>query len=369
MNNVRMVKLGEVAKIERKSIKPENLDLQATYIGLEHIRKGGRIIGRSTVHESSVQSSKFEFTSEHILYGKLRPYLAKILTPDFDGVCSTDILPIRAGEKIDKDYLYFYLKKPDLVALANKNTTGANLPRISPKALEELPIKLPPLEEQKRIASKERIKQRIEQKRERQRELLAELEKSVFHQMFGDGTPTHTVEDISIKMRTGPFGSQLLHSEFTDEGISVLGIDNVVNNKFEWGKRRFISEEKYNSLQRYTVSPGDVLVSIMGTVGRCAVAPQDIPVAINTKHLCCITADTNKVFPEYLQKYFLISENSKRYLAQQTKGAIMSGLNMSIIKKIPIFVPPTGLQNQFISIIEPINCQKNLIERSHQWKS
>ena len=225
-------------------------------------------------------------------------------------------------------------------------------------------VPLPPLDEQRRIAA---ILDKADEIRTKRREALAHLDtlpRSVFDSMFGAIAAEETVASLATNIRTGPFGSQLLHSEFVDRGVAVLGLDNVVGNEFRWAERRFITPTKYEQLKRYTVQPGDVLISIMGTTGRCVVVPDDIPLAINTKHICAITVDSNRVLPSFLRAAFLWHRDSRAHLLRQTKGSIMDGLNMGIIKAMPVPVPALDLQREFTAKVAATNNQRSAVERA-----
>jgi len=277
-------------------------------------------------------------------------------------------------DSVNARYVYHHLKK--FWKRLNENSQfGSATNYIRMQNFEDYKIPLPPLPEQKRIAAILDKADDIRRKRRQAIDLADDFLRSVFLDMFGDsenrGWEISTVGEIADQkkgsMRTGPFGSQLLHSEFTDNGISVLGIDNVVSNTFKWAKPRFISQQKYeDELKRYTVKSGDVLISIMGTCGRCAIVPKDCPTAINTKHLCCITLDEDKILPDFLHSYFLHHPEAEKYLSKNYKGAIMQGLNMGIIKAMPIPLVPKELQIKYKTIVCSINKFKRKIESSSQ---
>jgi type I restriction enzyme S subunit len=360
--NWKVLRLDKVAFLERKSIQASTIPDGTHYVGLEHIQSDHGTVEMVSVQNGELASSKFAFNENHILYGKLRPYLSKIARPQGTGICSTDIIPILPGPQLDKSYLYHYLRQPLCVDYATSRSSGANLPRLSPKELAAFPIPLPPLPEQKRIAAILDKADAIRRKRKAALDMADEFIQSCYLHLCGPGHSDYkSWSEVEIQelaepkknsMRTGPFGSSLKHSEFVDKGIAVLGIDNAVTNRFQWKELRYIMEDKYKDLKRYTVYPNDVIVTIMGTTGRSAVVPKDVPTAISTKHLATITVDRQKAHPEYLSNAF----HRDPYLLQQVRGAnrgaIMSGLNLGIIKETKLHLPPLELQQQFANLLE-----------------
>lgn len=178
--------LGEVARIERRSVEPNTLADETPYLGLEDIAPGGHIINYSTVGVAQPKSNKFAFERQHVLFGKLRPKLAKVTRVDRAGVCSTDILPIRPGPDLDGGYLTHFLLQPSVVTHCAEQAAGANLPRLSPSALETIVIPIPSLEEQRRVAGVLDAILAQKFRHDGLRTLLDELTRELFIESFGD---------------------------------------------------------------------------------------------------------------------------------------------------------------------------------------
>jgi type I restriction enzyme S subunit len=280
------------------------------------------------------------------------------------------------GDKdLHADYLLRYLKSGWGNAQIRANTEGTVRDSLKFKGLENINLPLPPLDDQIRIAHLLGKVEGLIAQRKQHLQQLDDLLKSVFLEMFGPGSPGYEdwplveIRELAAKqkgaMRTGPFGSNLLHSEFAQDGdVAVLGIDNAVQNKFAWGERRFISNEKYQELQGYRVFPGDVIVTIMGTIGRSAVVPDDIPVAINTKHLAAITLNREAANPLFLSYSIHSSPFVLKQFASRNRGAIMSGLNLGIIKETKIKRAPIDLQNRFAAIHSHVDLLKSSYQQS-----
>lgn len=163
-----------------------------------------------------------------------------------------------------------------------------------------------------------------------------------------------------IKM--GPFGSQLKKEFLMSNGqYRVYGQENVYANDFSIGKR-YIEKEKYLQLKSCEVLPGDFLISSMGTIGKCAIAPSNIPKGIMDSHLIRLRLNKTVIKENYL-KYYIQSSIVQKQIKDLSVGGIMDGLSTSIIKKLIVIISPVKEQEAIEKVLSDIENLINNLEK------
>lgn len=345
--------LEEVADIERNVVDASAIQDGTPYVGLENIASGGEFVDLREVERGELASSKFSFSPRHVLFGKLRPYLAKIARPEFAGVCSTDILPILPRPSLDRAYLSHFLLQPESVAWANSRATGANLPRLSPRVLAGMRVPLPPLAEQRRIAE---MLDRAEALRAKRRAALAQLDsltQSIFLEMFGDpvtnpkGWPRKQLGEL---IEVGPQNGLYKHSTEYGSGTPILRIDGFydgVATKLANLKRVRISAAEE---ALYGLRNGEIVINRVNSreyLGKSAIIEGLTETTVFESNMMRLDVDRSCLEPRYLIQY-LQSSAVKHYILRSAKDAVnQSSINQQDVKAIPVLLPPISLQGSF----------------------
>lgn len=144
-----VVNYGSTSKAEPNEIGDSDWVLE-----LEDIEKdSSRLLQKMTFLQRQSKSTKNRFQAGDVLYGKLRPYLNKVLIAGESGYCTTEILPLTAGTHIDNRYLFYWLKHPVFLKYVEAESHGMNMPRLGTETGKAAPFVLAPRNEQTRIAN------------------------------------------------------------------------------------------------------------------------------------------------------------------------------------------------------------------------
>ena len=176
--------------------------------------------------------------------------------------------------------------------------------------------------------------------------------------MWAPDLPVHWVRrrlrfllrDGHSGLKIGPFGSQIKLQDLTDYGFKIYGQENVIGRDFRVGYR-YLSPESFEELKVYEITQSDVLVTMMGTSGRCEIVPPAICPGIMDSHLVRLRTN-EEITGEFLR--YLIEES--HYVRTQIdllgKGSIMQGLNSSIIKSLDVLLPPKAEQDEIVDFLD-----------------
>lgn len=148
------VRLGDVTNYG-SPVKAGALLPDTWVLDMEDIEKSsGRLLQKLRLFDRPALSDKNRFTKGDVLYGKLRPYLNKVLVADEDGVCTTEIIPFRCYGEYEPGYFRLALSSPYFLEYVNARSYGMKMPRLGTDDARNAPLPLPPLAEQSRIVTR-----------------------------------------------------------------------------------------------------------------------------------------------------------------------------------------------------------------------
>jgi type I restriction enzyme S subunit len=151
-----------------------------------------------------------------------------------------------------------------------------------------------------------------------------------------------TIVDIISKrngIKIGPFGSQLKKELLVKRGYKVYGQENVFDKDFEIGNR-YLTEEHFEKLKSCNLIFGDFIISMMGTIGKCMIVPENIEKGIMDSHLLRLRLN-EKIIKTDLLLHFFSSNLLINQVNKLSVGGIMDGLSSGIVKKIQFGLPNT----------------------------
>lgn len=251
---------------------------------------------------------------------------------------------------------------------------GSTRDKLTQGKMNQIPIPLPPIDTQRAIANfldrKTASIDALIVKKERLIALLEEKRQALITQAVTKGLdPSVPMKDSGIewlgeipahwevkRLRhlvresvAGPYGSSLTKAVYTSAGFKVYGQQQVIPDDFEVGDY-YISAERFREMARYRVHPNDILVSVMGTVGRVAVVPDSAAPGIINPRLVRYAVQEGMVKPRWVQAV-LMSVPWQQQLSLEAKGSTMDGLNMKILGDLPLVVPPPDTQGRILGTL------------------
>jgi len=252
--------------------------------------------------------------------------------------------------KIDLGYLRKWLTSVDakryLVGAASKTAQ----PALSLGKIRNLPLPLPPLAEQRRIAE---VLDRAEALRAKRRAALAELDsltQSLFLDLFGDPLsntrelPVKCLSDLVDPERPITYGI-LKPGEYSSDGVPMLRIQDIKDGKICESNLHRVSRELSAQYARTLLRGGEIVISLVGTIGLVAAIPQGLAGANLHRNLGMIVPN-GRVDATYLQQ-FLTLPYFLQSIRKQLKGGNQQLLNLGELGVAPVLLPPLECQREF----------------------
>lgn len=349
-----LVSLCDVCEFDRRITEATG----GPYIGMEDIEQDSGRISPTVLNGTNAvgNGAAYLFDSNHILYGRLRPYLNKVAMPSFVGRCSTELIPIRPEKQILKEYLFIILRSEKSVSYAVGTYIGARMPRTDLKAFANFKIPLPPLTIQEKIVAEIKAYQKII---DGARQVTENYKPTV---KINPAWTKYKLGDLCADMRNGVNVQQI-----DDEGkYRVTRIQTISDGTVDLEKTKWTNDEPAES---YFMKPGDILLSHINSyehLAKTAIFPYTEEKVVHGINLIRCQIITDIVMPEYLIIYMKSDQfisDARKYAQRAVNQA---SIKTSDLKQLDIPVPPMEVQEQIVLAIHEemsiVEQNKRLIE-------
>ncbi|HEC67205.1 MAG TPA: hypothetical protein ENI35_00045 [Candidatus Desulfofervidus auxilii] len=364
------VKLGEVLKEDRKTINPQDYPAENFWlVTMDCVESNtGKLLKKINLCGKEIKSTKYQFNFNHVLYGKLRPYLNKVYAvPEGErGICTTEFIPF-IPLNADKKYIAFYLRKKEVIEFAMNNLTGTRQPRVNIEALLSFQIPLPSLPEQKRIVARiEALFSKIDEIKRLRKEandLAKTLLQSALHEVFSkaDEKGWKWVRLGEVLNRKPQYGLTAKASKET-LNIRYLRISDITDQgNLKNNDPRFLdlNEQEFN---KYRLYEGDILIARSGSVGRVYLHHDCEQKVVFASYLIRFRLDTNQIIPKFFF-YYGLSPLYKKYIEDTLRIVAQPNINAKEYSNLQIPLPPLEEQKRIIAYLDQISeKQKTLLK-------
>ncbi len=368
------VRLADLCELVREPVKPGEWP-DALFLGLEHLAPG-RLVRMGGGKGSEMRSTMSAFQSDDVLYGKLRPYLDKAVLADQSGVCTTELLVLRAKAHVSPRFLAVVVHSPTFLEYAVAGTTGVQHPRTSWSHISESTLPAFTLAEQKRIADLLWLIHRATRQSESLVEEGQTLKQAAKKTLFTRGLrgEAQTESEIGPVPESWDLKSIADHfsvvsggtpsrrvSEFWADGsipwVKTTEIDYGVIQETE----ECITQAGLDRSAAKLLPEGTLLLAMYGQgVTRGKVGILGVEATCN-QACAAIRPNDDVVDTRYLYHFLTFRYESIRQLAH---GGQQQNLNLEIVRNLPVVIPEDkDSQREIVAILDAIDRRIELHRR------
>ena len=346
MNNVRMVKLGDLCEINPRAPKLTDETL-ISFVSMSDLSSSkARTISETSRPYHEVKKSYTGFQDQDILIAKITPCWENIkigianIKNNF-GFGSTEFHVIRASDEVTRRYLLHFLRNTHVNLQGKLRMTGSGgQKRVPAKFFEDLQVPLPSLEEQKRIVSILDKAKSIQEARERQLAALDELASSLFISTFPK-EGKYNIFKLSEVAKTTSGGTPSRKNPENYGGDILWVKSGELQTRYITDSEEKITEVGMTSSSAKIMPAGTILFAMYGATA--AVAKLGVPAATN-QAVCCITPNHSLITDTYLMSYLKFRKSD---LINMRTGGAQPNLSQSLIRNLDISLPPLEVQKIF----------------------